>query len=72
MHPLGAILSTADLMPRRGALPELEYKATARIASSAELLGPFEDVHIRERPRQVGPDGGAALCGPVNATRIYF
>jgi signal transduction histidine kinase len=34
-NPLSAILSTADLMLRRGALPEVEYKATARIASSA-------------------------------------
>ena len=34
-NPLGAILSTADLMLRRGALPEVEYKATAHIASSA-------------------------------------
>jgi signal transduction histidine kinase len=34
-NPLGAILSAADLMLRRGSLPEVEYKATARIASSA-------------------------------------
>ena len=33
-NPLGAILSTADLMLRRGALPEVEYEATAHIASS--------------------------------------
>lgn len=34
-NPLTAILSTADLILRRGALPDIEYKATARIASSA-------------------------------------
>ena len=34
-NPLSAILSTADVMLRRGELPEIEYKATARIASSA-------------------------------------
>jgi len=34
-NPLSAILSTADVILRRGALPEIEYKATARIASSA-------------------------------------
>ncbi len=34
-NPLTAILSTADLILRRGKLPDVEYKATARIASSA-------------------------------------
>jgi signal transduction histidine kinase len=34
-NPVSAIGSAADLMLRRGALPEIEYKATARIASSA-------------------------------------
>ena len=34
-NPLTAILSTADVILRRGTLPEIEYKATARIASSA-------------------------------------
>lgn len=34
-NPLSAIFSTADVMLRRGNLPEIEYKATARIASSA-------------------------------------
>jgi len=34
-NPLAAIRSTADVMLRRGELPDIEYKATARIASSA-------------------------------------
>jgi signal transduction histidine kinase len=34
-NPLTAILSTADLILRRGSLPDIEYKATARIASGA-------------------------------------
>jgi signal transduction histidine kinase len=38
-NPLSAILSAADLMLRRGALPEVEYKATARIASLLDATG---------------------------------
>jgi signal transduction histidine kinase len=34
-NPLSAIASSAGLMLRRGALPEVEYKATVHIASSA-------------------------------------
>jgi signal transduction histidine kinase len=34
-NPLSAIVSTADVMLRRGTLPEIEYKATARISSTA-------------------------------------
>ena len=34
-NPLSAIVATADVILRRGALPEVEYEATARISSSA-------------------------------------
>ena len=67
-NPLGAILSTADLMLRRGALPEVEYKATAHIASSAARALRMIDQLLDFTRGRLG--GGVPIRKPADLAQI--